>query len=182
MKTDNLKHNHFTLFDCYISPYCFKILISIPDICFPLVSRQSFKHSHTVTKIHSSHRFRPFNVAMYGCQSIQSPMLIAFDHVKSNTIIIGLHFICDIHLHNWLYIESNQFITSSRRKTFLSVCNIRFDLLWRLPMEYTATEDKFRNFQMNPIDLVPTEISNSDEELVNSFDPNAPKLKKWKKK
>lgn len=49
-------------------------------------------------------------------------------------------------------------------------------------MEYTATEDKFRNFQMNPIDLVPTEISNSDEELVNSFDPNAPKLKKWKKK
>lgn len=38
-------------------------------------------------------------------------------------------------------------------------------------MEYTGAEREFGNFQMNPNDEVPTEISNSDEELLNSFDP-----------
>lgn len=41
----------------------------------------------------------------------------------------------------------------------------------RAAMEYTGAEREFGNFQMNPNDEVPTEISNSDEELLNSFDP-----------
>uniref|UniRef100_A0A8W8NVK5 Uncharacterized protein n=1 Tax=Magallana gigas TaxID=29159 RepID=A0A8W8NVK5_MAGGI len=48
-------------------------------------------------------------------------------------------------------------------------------------MEYTGAEREFGNFQMNPNDEVPTEISNSDEELLNSFDPTVPELKKMEK-
>lgn len=34
---------------------------------------------------------------------------------------------------------------------------------------------------MNPTDEVPTEISNSDEELLNTFDPTVPELKRIEK-
>lgn len=35
-------------------------------------------------------------------------------------------------------------------------------------MEYTGDRSEFGNFQMNPTDEVPTEISNSNEELLNT--------------
>lgn len=51
----------------------------------------------------------------------------------------------------------------------------------RAAMEYTGAEWEFGNFQMNHNDEVPTEISNSDEELLNSFDPTVPDLKRMEK-
>lgn len=51
----------------------------------------------------------------------------------------------------------------------------------RAATEYTGAGRVFGNFQMNPTDEVPTEISYSDEELLNTFDPTVPELKKMEK-
>lgn len=48
-------------------------------------------------------------------------------------------------------------------------------------MEYTDAEREFGKFHMNPTDEVPTEISNSDEELLNTFDPTVPELMRIEK-
>lgn len=51
-------------------------------------------------------------------------------------------------------------------------------------MEYIGDRSEFGNFQLNPTDEVPTEISNRNEELLNTcliFDLTVPEMNKKEK-